>query len=180
MATVLGREDDIPRRQAPVDAQRGVVPRDGALRFGGIEVVALVLEYSLVAQHREAVREAPRHEELPFVVPRELHGDVPPERGRAAADVHRDVQHAAPDNAHQLRLCMRPPLEVKPAKNAVLRHRLVVLHDPHGAYEPVEGLLRIALEEITPSVPEHLGFEEDDTFYFGRDDFHGISVGFRR
>ena len=126
------------------------------------------------------MRKAPRHEELPFVVPRELHRDVSPERGRAPADVHSDVQHAAPDNAHQLRLCMRPPLEVKTAKNAVLRHRFVVLHEPHGAYEPVEGLLRIALEKIAPLVSEDIGFEEDDTFYFGRDDFHGISVGFRR
>lgn len=75
---------------------------------------------------------------------------------------------------------MRPPLEVKTAKNAVLRHRLVVLHEPHGAYEPVEGLLRIALEKIAPLVSEDIGFEEDDTFYFGRDDFHGFSVGFRR
>ena len=58
MGAVLGREDDIFGGQTPVDAQRRVVPCNGALRFGGVGVVALVLERRFVAQNGEAVREA--------------------------------------------------------------------------------------------------------------------------
>ena len=57
MGAVLGREDDIFGGQTPVDAQRRVVPCNGALRFGGVGVVALVLERRFVAQNGEAVRE---------------------------------------------------------------------------------------------------------------------------
>ena len=56
VGAVLGREDDIFGGQTPVDTQRRVVPCNGALRFGGVGVVALVLERRFVAQHGEAVR----------------------------------------------------------------------------------------------------------------------------
>ena len=115
----------------PVDAQRGVVPRDGALRLGGVRVVALVLERRFIAQHGEAVCEAARYEELAFVIPRELHRDVSSERGRAAADINRDVEHTAPDNAHEFRLGVSPFLEMEAPQYAVARVRFVVLHEAH-------------------------------------------------
>ena len=119
MGAVLGREDDIFGGQTPVDAQRRVVPCNGALRFGGVGVVALVLERRFVAQHGKAVRKAPRDEELTLVVFRQLHRHVAAERGGAAADIHRDVEHAAPDHADQFRLGVPPFLEMEAPQHAV-------------------------------------------------------------
>ena len=82
-------------------------------------------------------------------------------------DVDGDVEHASPHHAHELRLCVAPPLEVEPADDAAARQRLVVLHEAHGAHPGVELPLRITLEIVAARIAEHLRCEQLDSLYFG-------------
>ena len=76
MVEILRRKNHLVGRDSPVDTQRGVVPRNGALAFRAIIIVALVLEYGHVAQHAEAVGKSTRDEELTMVVLCKFYGYV--------------------------------------------------------------------------------------------------------
>ena len=182
VAGVFFREDDFVRRQPPVDRQRGVVPCDGALRFGSVVGVAFVLEERFVAQHGESVGESARNEQLAVVFARQFHGHVPAESRRAAADVHRHVEHAARDYAHEFRLRMGRQLEVEPAHHPVARARLVVLYEFRRPYQPVERPLRVALHEVAPGIAVACGFEDHHPFDGCLDNFHrcGSSSSFSK
>ena len=119
--------------------------------------------------------EAARYEELAFVIPREFHRDVSSERGRAAADINRDVEHTSPDHAHEFRLGAAPLLKMEAPQYAVARMRFVVLHKAHETHLLVELPLRVAFEEVTPRVAENLRLENNHAFYSGRDDFHSLN-----
>ena len=114
--------------QRPLDADVRVVPADGQFVLRRVELGALVVEQRGFAEHRKAVREPGRDIELPLVLARE-HQAVPlPEGGRAAPDVHRDVEHLALQHLEQLALRLRV-LEMQPPQDAAARERDVVLHE---------------------------------------------------
>ena len=119
MLSVLVAQDGMLRGDAPVDAEAGVQDADAAIGFRMVEVVALVLEHSRLAQYREAVREAARDEELAMVVLAQFDGHVLPVGGAAAPDVHRNVKHPAANAAHQLALRERRSLKMKAAHHPV-------------------------------------------------------------
>ena len=119
MVSVLFRQDDPVCRDAPVDAQVGVVPCQRALALRRVEVVALVLENDLGSEHAEPMGEAPGYEELAVVVLRQLHGDMFPEGGGTFANVHRHVEHGTPDHPYQLALRIGRLLEMQSAQHAV-------------------------------------------------------------
>jgi len=48
MTSVLFREDGITFRNAPIYAERRIVPGDGRLGLGSIVIVALVLEHRML------------------------------------------------------------------------------------------------------------------------------------
>ena len=75
----------------PLDRQVRVVEQYAAVRLGVIEVVAFIGEDSLVAQHREPVREPARNKKLPFVLFAQLHAEPLPEGLTAFAQIHRYV-----------------------------------------------------------------------------------------
>ena len=129
MSFILLRQDNLVCRHPPVDAQIRVVPGYRALGLRGIEIVALILEHHLLAQHAEPVREALRDEELPVVLPRKLDGHVPPECRRPLPDVHRHVKNGALYHPDQLRLRVRRLLEMQSSDDSVARPAFVVLHE---------------------------------------------------
>lgn len=175
VTAVLRREDHLLGAQPPVDPDRGVVPGDRPLAFGSIEVVAFVLEYRLVAQHRKTVGEPARNEELTFVLCRQLHGDMTAEGGRAAADVDRHVQHLSLHHAHQFRLSGAAALEVQPPQHAEFRFRFVVLYETHGTHGGVEARLIVTFEKVTPIIAEYVRLDNHHSFDLCLNDFHVLS-----
>ena len=119
MVPVLFRQDDPVGRDAPVDAQVGVVPCQRALALRRVEVVALVLEDNLGSEYAEPVGKAPGNEELAMVVLRQLHGDMLPEGGGTLADVHCHVEYGTFDHPYQFALCVGRLLEMQSAQHAV-------------------------------------------------------------
>ena len=115
MPLVFLGKDHIGGRDLPVDPDGGIIPDNRPLGLRRVQVVALVLEHGLLAQHRESVREAARNEALPVVLRRQFDGDMPAEGRRPAADIDRDIQHPALDDPHQLALGMFPFLEMESA-----------------------------------------------------------------
>ena len=172
MLPVLLRQYRLVGGDAPVDAEVGVVPRDGALRLRGVEAVALVLEDHLVAQHAEPVGETPRDEELPVVVLGELHCHVPPEGRRASPDVNRHVEHGALYHANELRLREGRLLEMQAADDPVARPALVVLDEVHVGDLLSEFTLGERLEEVSPVVPEDARLDDHRAVYRCLDYFH--------
>src|SRR6185436_7214110 len=81
----------------PVDPDLRIVPDDPDLVLAYVEIGALVLDVSGVAQHAEAVREAGGHPELPEVVAREGRAH-PLAQGRGVgAEVHGHVEDLSQD-----------------------------------------------------------------------------------
>ena len=68
---VLVREGQPLGRDAPVDADVGVVPAHAAVAAGVVDVVDLVEDQRVVGQRDEAVQEAARHQDLRAVLGRE-------------------------------------------------------------------------------------------------------------
>ena len=76
------------------------------------------------------MREAGRDVEHPAVAGNEFNRHVLAEAGRGAPQVHRDVEDAAAQHAHQLGLGVRRALEMQPAHRAdLVGARPIVLHE---------------------------------------------------
>ena len=174
MSHVLLRQDNLVRRHPPVYSQIRVVPGYRALGLRRVEVVALVLEHHLLAQHAEPVREAARDEELPVVLPRELDGHVPPEGRRPLPDVHRHVKDSTLYHPDQLRLRMRRLLEVQSPDDPVVRPALVVLHEMHIGHLLLELPLGERFEEIAAVIPEYPRLNDYRAVYRRLDYFHRL------
>ena len=172
MLRVLLAQYRVPGRNEPVNSKAAVKDADAPVRFGMVELIALVLEHRCLAQHGEPVGETFRDEELPVIILRQLHGHVLAVGRRAIPDVHGHVQHLAPNAPHQLGLRERRPLEVQSPHHAVARHALVVLHERHVTYFLVKLPLGIALEEIASRVLEDTWFDNDHAVNICLDYFH--------
>ncbi len=116
--------------------------------------------------------EAGWHVALSEIVRGERDADPPAESRRAAADIHRDVEHLALDDADQFALCV-PDLQMEAAKRAGHRSRVVVLHE-----RALDAVLAVAvdvigLEEEPAPVHVHIRFDHENVRKFGRDESHG-------
>lgn len=74
------------------------------LVIGVPEVVALVAELRLVAEHQEAMGKAPENQKLIFVLRGQLHAVPLAIGGRAGAQIHRHVKGTDSGHPHQLGL----------------------------------------------------------------------------
>ena len=171
---ILLRQNHLVRRHPPVYSHVRVVPGYRALGLRRVEVVALVLEHHLLAQHTEPVREAPRDEELSVVLPRKLDGHVPPEGRRPLPDVHRHIEDRALYHPDQLCLRVRRLLEVQPPDDPVARPALVVLHEMHVGNLLRELPLGERFEEIPAAIPEYPRLENHNSVYRRLDYFHRL------
>src|SRR5690606_7350505 len=94
------------------------------------------------------------------------------ERGRAAADVDRDVPDFAVEHRYVLALRLRP-LVVQAAQHATRRRGDVALHE--ARLEAVRGELVVVerFEELPACIAEHLRLDDQAARTRGFDDLHG-------
>ena len=65
---VFGRKDDVVERDSPVDGKVGVVPGNGSFAFRMVEIVAFVLEHSILREYHESMGKAMRYEKHQMIV----------------------------------------------------------------------------------------------------------------
>ena len=144
--------------------------------LGGVVVRGFIEKVREIRQNEKAVRKAFRDSELALVI-RGQRGSDPSSEGRGAfPQIHRHVEHLAHDDSHQLGLRL-PDLVVKPPQNVPGRARVVVLREARLQAGPFFELTMIeALEKEPAVVPEHSGFEYQDTRNFRLDYVHFWNV----
>ena len=155
----------------PGDADGGVVPGHRQLVVAVVEVGALVLDVHALADDAEAVGEAGRDPELAEVLAGEGEADPAAERGRAAADVHRHVEHLALDRPHELALGL-PVLRVQAPQGPPGRVRVVVLDEGPGDSALRVLSLVVGLEEEAAGVLEDVRLDQDHAGQVGREELH--------
>lgn len=169
---VLGAEVEVKAVDGPGDAEGGIVPAQSGFGGRGVDVVDFVLEAGSVAEHKEAVGHAAGNEELAAVFMAELHHDVAPQRGRAAAQVDGDVDDAALRHPDELGLRQARALEVQAAEHSAGRLRLVVLNEVDGAGVCFEKVAAPRLAEVAPCVAMTHGLDDHAAIDVERDEFH--------
>jgi hypothetical protein len=137
-----GRWSAIKSFERPGDVEGRVVPEDGALSFGKVEIGGLVKDFGGVRENKEAVREAFGDPEELQVVVRGLgfemeSGPLAEVRG-VAAEVDRDVPDVAGEDADEFALGLAE-LIVKAAKDPFDGERLVVLDELCGETGGLKG-----------------------------------------
>ena len=135
MSRVLFAKYCLGGGDSPVDVQGVVQDGDSSVRFGVIELVALVLEDGFLRQDGKTVGESFWNEELQMVFLRQFHCHMPPVGGAVLADVYGDIQYGSSDTAYQFALGEGWLLEVQPSHDPVAGHALVVLHESDGTWE---------------------------------------------
>ena len=161
-------------RNVPVDTERVVKDGDAAVGLGMIEVVAFVLEYSRIAKHGKAMREAFWYEKLAVVVLCQLHSDMFSICRRPLAYVDSNVKHSASHTAYKFALCERRTLKMQSAHDSIRRHALVVLAEVDVADLLFKLTLGETLEEISTSVLKDAWLNDNHAvnfslYYFHRD-----------
>ena len=106
-------------RYLPVYTEAIIKDAYASIGLWVIEFIAFILEYSRLAQHGKAMGKAFGDEELPVVLLCQLHGYMLTVCRRAFADIHRHIEHSAPNAAHQLALCEWRALKVQAAHHSV-------------------------------------------------------------
>ena len=121
--------------EGPGNVEGGVVPEDGALSSGVVEVGGFVEDFSGVGEDEEAVGEAfGDPEELEIVVERlgfEVKSGPFAEVGGVAAEIDGDVPDMAGEDADELALRLAE-LVVQAAEDAFGGEGLVVLNELRG------------------------------------------------
>ena len=162
MTGILDGQHNFIGGNLPIDVKRRIIPSYSALTLRMVEIVALILEDSLLTENGKAVGKALRDEELPVIFPGELAGHILSKPGRAPADIHRHIQHAAGNHPHQLALGAGPFLEMQPPQHAVSAFALVVLDKLDV---PSNGLVKVplapAFHKIAPLISKHPGLENE-------------------
>ena len=94
-----------------------------------------------------------------------------PNVGERPAEIERDIENFAADDAHQLSL--RPlNLVMQSAHHIFLRVRVVVLHECVADAELSKSTLVVTLQKEAAVVAEHFGFEQQNSGQAGEDFFH--------
>ena len=134
MPHILFAQNGFVLRDFPVDAQTFIQDRDAVVGLRGIEIVALILKDSRLAQDRESMSESLWDEELKMILLRKLNRHVLTIRGAAFADIHRHVQHGTTNATNQFSLSERRTLEMQATHHAITAHALIVLHKANGTH----------------------------------------------
>ena len=113
MMAVFVRQQDIRRRDFPVDGKCRVVPRYSTFRLWMVVIVAFVLEYRRLAENREAVGKTLWQEKLAFIVSRKLHGHMMTVCGAVSTYIHCHVENTSLHHTYQLGLGIWRQLEMQ-------------------------------------------------------------------
>ncbi len=145
---VLFAQDSLLAGDSPIDAQTLVEDGDASLGLRSIEVVALVLEDSRLAQHAEPMSKSLRNEKLTMILARELNSYMLTVRRAALTDIHSYVQHSPKNTTNKLALSEGRALEMEATHHTIATHALVVLHEVNRSHLLLELTLGETLEEI--------------------------------
>lgn len=177
MFQVLVTEDGITDGDFPVNAQRIIGNADSSFREMIVVVVALVLEYSLRAEHGKAMRETFRDKKLEMVLLGEFHSYVFSVCRASLADIKGDIQDSAPDTSDKFALRIWHLLVMESPDYSVRRLRLIVLHEFHIHSGKILEFLPVeTLEEISAVVLEDMWLDYQNAFYVCLYQFHLISL----
>ncbi len=165
--------------EGPVDGERGVAPKDGALPRGKVEVGRLVENLGGVGEDEKSVGEAfrdPKELQLACFGGRsKVEARPPAEVRRAAPQVDGNIPDMAGEDAHELALGLAK-LIMQAAENAFARERLVVLNEVAGKTCGSKGLGVEELREPTSIIFEAAGLYELDSGQGGFEDIHQGSL----
>ena len=170
--TVLLAKQNLTGFNRPLDANLLVVPTNGSLGLRSIDIVDLIGEHGLVAQHQESVCKAAGDEELAFVLGAKLRHDIPTERRRLATQVDSYIKHPTADDTHQLCLGELTTLIVQATLHAERRLRFIVLNELHLSYMLVKFSLFPSFKEIASGIFEHFWLYDKHAFYLCLDKLH--------
>ena len=99
-------EDTITFHCGPINPNYRIIPHETALIVRMINIVALIAEFSLIAQNQKALRESSGTKELPVVFSGKNNA-FPLTVGRASsAKIDRQIKYGASHNTHELTLWM--------------------------------------------------------------------------
>ena len=173
VAGVFVAQEGLVGGDAPVDAEAAVQDTDATVGLWGVEVVALVLENCVLAEHGKTVGKAFWNEELAVVVFSEFDCYVLAVGGTATADIYRNVKNSALYTSYKFALCERRQLEVEATEHTIVAAGFVVLYEvdvQSGLLLEFAGIE--ALEKISAGVTENLRLNDKYAFYFCFDYFH--------
>ena len=126
MVQIFFAEQGVGNGHAPIDVETFVEQGDAGIRFGGVEIVALVFEHGDVAEHGETVGESAWNEELTMVFGGEFDGHMLSEGGTTVADVYGDIDHTALGAAHEFALRVGHALIVETAHDTARGARIIL------------------------------------------------------
>jgi hypothetical protein len=162
------------RFDTPRNPDRRVIPPHHDLVGRAVKVVAFVKEISGFRQHHEAMGEAAWHPELAAALVVQFDGNVLPESWAAAADVHRNVAHAAAQNADQFAQDLRI-LQMQPAQHAISRARKIVLHERTNDPVHCVAICLEGFEEKSTLIAVHLRLDDQDVGNCGHENIHTVA-----
>lgn len=165
MMGILFAEYALSHRNAPVDAQRRVIPGNGSLALRSIIVVTLILEDRLIAQHGESVRKSTGDKQHTVVLFRQFHCHMLSEGGTTPADIHSHIEDCTTYHPHQLGLSERRLLEMQATHHTGHTPAFVVLNEMGSAHILFKFILTERLKKIASCIAEYTWFQYHGTFY---------------
>lgn len=167
------REENLVGGNTPLDAQVGVVPCYGTFAFGGIEIVALVLEDGFGTEDGETVSKPLTDEELAMVIASEFYSNMLSISWGTLANVYCHIKNPPFHNAHEFALGKGRTLEMETTQHAIVRQGFVILNkvDVHPRLLGKFACIK-TLEKIAAGIAKHTRLDDINTFKFGLNDFH--------
>ena len=112
MMAVLVGKNHLFGRDLPINIQRRVGKENTSIRFGVIEIIALIGENCHVGQDRESMCKTSWDKELAMVILIQLDGIPLSESRTILSQIDRHVKYSTSCAANKLRLRKRRPLEM--------------------------------------------------------------------
>src|SRR5699024_10421779 len=109
---IFFRQNGILHRNLPINTQTFILDTDTSIRFGGIEIIALVLEYGCFAQYGKTMRKASWYEELAVIIFGQFHSYMLSIGRTAFTNIHCHIQYTSFHATYQFTLRKGRPLEV--------------------------------------------------------------------
>ena len=122
-------------KRGPFDGDIRVIPHEPALVTRMIDIVTLVAEDRIIAQHKETVSKTTRDKELAVVLGRENHALPLPVCLATGTQVNTDIEHSSLNNPDEFALRMLN-LKMKSAQNPPLCWQIGYPARTHSRYRP--------------------------------------------
>ena len=158
MSGILGGKNRLICRNLPIDPDLRVIPCYCSLILRRIQIVALILENSLLGKDAESMCKPARHKKLTMIVLRQFHRNVFTKCRTSLSYIHRHIQNHPFDDPYKLALRILSLLEVQTTQHSVGTLAFIVLHETHRTYHSVKIPLGIRFKKITPAILENPRF----------------------